>query len=59
MNNTNRLISSDNIGYSSMLLEQEFNVGQMVGNGAFVGAFQVSNLGDISPNIMGPRCIVR
>lgn len=58
MNNTNYLISIDNLGYASYLLEQEFNPGQLVGTGAFVGAFSTSNSADISPNILGPRCFV-
>ena len=31
MNNTNRLISSDNKGYASLLLEQDFNGGTLLG----------------------------
>lgn len=56
MNNTNRFISSDNVGYASMLLEKEYNADDIVGKGSFVGAFCSSNLGDVSPNIMGPKC---
>lgn len=56
MNNTNRLISSDNVGYASVLLEQEYNPTDLIGQGAFVGAFAATNLGDVSPNIMGPKC---
>ncbi|KFB39360.1 AGAP000973-PA-like protein [Anopheles sinensis] len=56
MNNTNRLVSSDNVGLASVLLEQERNPGALVGKGEFVGAFASSNLGDVSPNIEGPRC---
>lgn len=58
MNNTNKFVSSDNVGYASILLEQEYNKGYMVGKGSFVGAFCSANLGDVSPNIMGPRCAV-
>lgn len=58
MNNTNYLISIDNLGYASYLLEQEFNPDQLVGTGPFVGAFSTSNSADISPNILGPRCYV-
>jgi len=57
MNNTNHLISADNLGYASYLLEQEYNPDDLVGKGPFVGAFSTSNSGDISPNILGPRCI--
>lgn len=31
MNNTNRLVSSDNVGYASILLEKEFNTNKMPG----------------------------
>jgi neutral ceramidase len=56
MNNTNRYVSSDNVGYASILLEQEYNPISLVGKGSFVGAFCSSNLGDVSPNIRGPKC---
>lgn len=58
MNNTNKFISSDNVGYASLLLEQEYNHDSLVGKGSFVGAFCASNLGDVSPNINGPKCLV-
>ncbi|XP_071438789.1 neutral ceramidase [Hetaerina americana] len=57
MNNTNKLISSDNMGYASLLFEEEMNPGKLPGKGDFVAAFASSNLGDVSPNILGPRCI--
>ncbi|KAG4065246.1 hypothetical protein HA402_012688 [Bradysia odoriphaga] len=56
MNNTNYLISFDNLGYASYLLEQEYNPDHLVGRGPFVGAFSTSNSADVSPNILGPRC---
>lgn len=56
MNNTNRLISTDNVGYASVLLEQEYNPEERIGRGNFVGAFASTNLGDVSPNIRGSRC---
>lgn len=56
MNNTNKFVSSDNVGYASLLLEQEYNYENLVGKGNFVGAFCSANLGDVSPNIMGPKC---
>lgn len=31
MNNTNRLVSSDNVGYASILFEKKMNKGSMVG----------------------------
>uniref|UniRef100_A0A2H8TTC9 Neutral ceramidase n=1 Tax=Melanaphis sacchari TaxID=742174 RepID=A0A2H8TTC9_9HEMI len=56
MNNTNRLISSDNVGYASVLFEQKMNPESFIGKGRFVAAFASSNLGDVTPNIKGPRC---
>lgn len=56
MNNSNRLISTDNVGYASVLLEQEYNPEERIGRGEFVGAFASTNLGDVSPNIMGAKC---
>lgn len=58
MNNTNKLVTSDNMGYASLLLEKEFNPNKMPGKGKFVGAFCSSNLGDVSPNIRGPKCSI-
>ncbi|RWS16014.1 neutral ceramidase-like protein [Dinothrombium tinctorium] len=57
MNNTNKLITGDNKGYASMLFEKEMNPGSFPGKGPFVAAFANANEGDVSPNIMGPRCI--
>eukprot|EP00731_Ephydatia_muelleri_P030761 Em0022g275a len=58
MNNTNTLISGDNKGYASMLMEQAMNGGDDLPNkGYFVGAFAQSNEGDVSPNILGPHCL--
>ncbi|XP_054266044.1 neutral ceramidase isoform X2 [Macrosteles quadrilineatus] len=57
MNNTNTLVSSDNLGVAALLLEQTVNQGFLPGKGPFVGAFVSSNLGDVSPNLAGPRCI--
>ncbi|KAM7381040.1 hypothetical protein PAMA_012058 [Pampus argenteus] len=56
MNYTNRMVSSDNMGYASYLLEQDKNVGALPGQGHFVAGFSSSNLGDVSPNTRGPRC---
>jgi len=58
MNNTNQLVTSDNVGYAALLLEKEYNPNKMPGKGKFVGAFCSSNLGDVSPNIMGPKCSI-
>ncbi|RZC39406.1 neutral ceramidase-like [Asbolus verrucosus] len=57
MNNTNCLITSDNVGYASILLENHVNNGTFPGEGVFVGAFASTNLGDVSPNTKGPICI--
>uniref|UniRef100_A0AAQ5Z8W4 Neutral ceramidase n=1 Tax=Amphiprion ocellaris TaxID=80972 RepID=A0AAQ5Z8W4_AMPOC len=57
MNYTNRLVSSDNMGYASYLLEQDKNPGELPGQGSFVAAFSSSNLGDVSPNTRGPVCM--
>ncbi|XP_017579289.1 neutral ceramidase [Pygocentrus nattereri] len=57
MNYTNRLVSSDNLGYASYLFEQEKNIGSLPGEGPFVAAFATSNSGDVSPNTRGPYCI--
>lgn len=56
MNNSNQLVSTDNMGFASILLEQEYNPHDLIGKGDFVGAFASTNLGDVSPNIMGPKC---
>ncbi|PIK36428.1 Neutral ceramidase B [Apostichopus japonicus] len=56
MNSTNRLISGDNKGYASYMTEMDMNPGTFHGQGEFVAAFPSSNLGDVSPNLNGPRC---
>ena len=56
MNNSNTLVSTDNMGYASILLEQEYNPYDLIGKGKFVGAFASTNLGDVSPNLKGPKC---
>lgn len=58
MNNTNTLTSGDNRGYASYMLERHVNGPEVQpGKGAFVAAFASTNLGDVSPNTMGPKCI--
>lgn len=58
MNNTNSLISGDNKGYASLLTEMHFNGKDcMPGKGSFVAAFANANLGDVSPNLNGPKCM--
>lgn len=57
MNNSNCLVTSDNVGYASILLEQSVNGGTIPGRGPFIGAFASTNLGDVSPNLKGPKCV--
>lgn len=57
MNNSNHLVNSDNMGYAAYLFEQEKNRGYLPGQGPFVAGFASSNLGDVSPNILGPHCV--
>lgn len=58
MNNSNQLLSGDNKGYASYLAERYFNGNDTTtGQGSFVAAFASTNLGDVSPNTRGPRCI--
>jgi len=53
MNNTNSLISGDNKGFASWVLERMHNPpSAMPGTGKFVAAFAQSNEGDVSPNTM-------
>ncbi|EEB16906.1 Neutral ceramidase precursor, putative [Pediculus humanus corporis] len=56
MNNTNTLVSSDNVGYASIKFEKMMNPNHLLGNGPFVASFASTNLGDVSPNIRGPKC---
>ena len=63
MNNTNQLISGDNKGLASLMLEKSMNEGRNedgespIGKGSFVAAFASTNLGDVSPNLDGPHCM--
>lgn len=58
MNGTNTLISGDNKGYASYLMEKHLNGLEVLpGQGDFVAAFASTNLGDVSPNTDGPRCL--
>uniref|UniRef100_A0A8C6LBN1 Neutral ceramidase n=1 Tax=Nothobranchius furzeri TaxID=105023 RepID=A0A8C6LBN1_NOTFU len=57
MNYTNRMVSSDNMGYASYLLEKDKNHGALPGQGSFVAGFSSSNLGDVTPNTRGPHCV--
>ncbi|KAK9765121.1 Neutral ceramidase [Basidiobolus ranarum] len=57
MNSDNSLISGDNKGYASYLLEKDMNEGALTGSGKFVAGFAQSNMGDVSPNTQGARCL--
>ena len=58
MNNTNTLISSDNKGYAAYALEKALNgPDSLPGTGPIVTAFAPTNLGDVSPNTLGAKCI--
>eukprot|EP00977_Amphora_coffeiformis_P015740 scaffold4707_cov164-Amphora_coffeaeformis.AAC.14 len=58
MNASNHLISGDNKGYASYLMEKHYNGNKTFpGQGSFVAAFASTNLGDVSPNIAGPKCL--
>ncbi|XP_055085459.1 neutral ceramidase isoform X2 [Periophthalmus magnuspinnatus] len=55
MNYTNRMVSSDNMGLASLMMELDKNQG-LPGEGRFVAGFSSSNLGDVTPNTRGPYC---
>lgn len=57
MNNTNGLISGDNKGYASHMMERAFNPGKLPHEVTFVAAFAQANEGDVSPNTNGPHCL--
>ncbi|XP_038060222.1 putative neutral ceramidase C [Patiria miniata] len=57
MENTNKLISSDNKGFASYLFEMDMNPGSKMGEGSFVAAFPNSNHGDTTPHVNGTVCI--
>lgn len=57
LNNNNSLVSGDNKGYASYVVEKQKNPpGTLPGEGAFVAAFGQSNEGDVSPNTRGAAC---
>jgi neutral ceramidase len=58
MNKTNSLISGDNKGHASFLMESAMSPqGTLPGHAKFVAAFAQSNEGDVSPNTKGPHCL--
>ncbi len=58
LNNTNKLISGDNKGLASYLFEKHMNgAASNPLSPNFVAAFASTNLGDVSPNTAGPRCL--
>lgn len=52
LSNTNRLISGDNKGVASQMMEKKYKVKSK----NYVGAFAQSNEGDVSPNTEGAYC---
>ncbi|KAI8869991.1 Neutral/alkaline nonlysosomal ceramidase [Ramicandelaber brevisporus] len=59
LNNTNVHVAGDNKGYASYLFERKMNGegAQVPWKGKFVAGFASTNLGDVSPNTLGARCI--
>lgn len=57
MNNTNHFISGDNKGAASLMFEKAMDPDYVAGKTPFIAAFASTNLGDVSPNTLGPRCI--
>lgn len=59
LNSTNGLISGDNRGLASYLVEKKMNGDATMpgAKGKFVAAFASTNLGDVSPNTNGPKCL--
>ena len=39
------------------MFEKSVDPESLVGDSSFIAAFASSNLGDVSPNILGPKCI--
>jgi len=57
MNKTNTMVSGDNRGYASYKYEKMMNGDAETGKGGYVAAFAATNLGDVSPNTNGARCL--
>eukprot|EP00884_Botryococcus_braunii_P000383 jgi/Botrbrau1/10345/Bobra.0321s0020.1 len=58
INNTNQLLAGDNKGVASQFMEKWARKAlPLDGSSKFVGAFAQSNVGDVSPNILGAFCI--
>lgn len=68
LHNSNHLISGDNKGYASYLLENQYSGGSSsvlssgseggMPSGPFIAAFPQSASGDVSPNVNGVNCTV-
>ena len=56
LNNTNFLISGDNKGVASLMMERYMNKGR-TSQDIFIAAFASTNLGDTSPNTKAPFCM--
>ncbi|TEB38006.1 Neutral/alkaline nonlysosomal ceramidase [Coprinellus micaceus] len=54
--NNNTLVSGDNKGMAAYLYENSVEPNTMPGNTSFVAGFTQSNVGDTSPNTLGPIC---
>ncbi|KAF8993031.1 Neutral/alkaline nonlysosomal ceramidase [Cyathus striatus] len=54
--NNNTLVSSDNKGMAAYLYEASVEPNSMPGNTTFVAGFTQANVGDTSPNTLGPVC---
>ncbi|OSX61428.1 hypothetical protein POSPLADRAFT_1066191 [Postia placenta MAD-698-R-SB12] len=52
----NTLVSGDNKGMAAYLYESMVEPSSMPGSAAFVAGFTQSNVGDTSPNVLGPVC---
>ena len=44
-------------GAASMMFEKTVDPESLIGDSSFIAAFASTNLGDVSPNILGPKCI--
>ncbi|RKP23260.1 Neutral/alkaline nonlysosomal ceramidase, partial [Syncephalis pseudoplumigaleata] len=59
MNNTNTLVTGDNKGYAAIKFEQAMNPPESPTGWpeGFVAAFSQTNMGDVSPNTEGAKCL--
>ncbi|ESO11607.1 hypothetical protein HELRODRAFT_108880 [Helobdella robusta] len=57
LKNYNHLVSTDNLGYAVLKLEQHLNPNSFPGKGPVVTAIGQTVHGDSSPNLNGARCV--